>query len=66
MTGQLKGIERMMRDGRPCREILQQIAAVKKAIDGLTGEIIAKEIDSHVPDREARELNRIIDQAISL
>jgi DNA-binding FrmR family transcriptional regulator len=66
MTGQLKGIERMMRDGRPCRETLQQISAVKKAIDSLTLELIAKEIDQHVPDKEAREINRVIEQAIRL
>ena len=66
MTGQLKGIEKMMRNERPCREILQQVAAVKKAIDSLTMEIIAKEIDRNISDAQAREINRIIEQAISL
>ncbi len=66
MCGQLKGIERMMRDDRPCRETIQQISAVKKAIDSLTLELVAKEIDQHIPDKEAREINRVIEQAIRL
>lgn len=66
MCGQLKGIERMMRDQRPTREILQQVSAVKKAIDSLTSGIIAREIDQHIPDKTAQEINRIVDQAIKL
>ena len=55
-----------MRDQRPTREILQQVSAVKKAIDSLTSGIIAREIDQHIPDKTAQEINRIVDQAIKL
>ncbi len=34
-TGQVQGITRMVEDGRPCTDVLQQIAAVQKALDGV-------------------------------
>ncbi len=36
IIGQLKGIQRMLDERRDCQEVLQQISAVKKAIDGLS------------------------------
>jgi CsoR family transcriptional regulator, copper-sensing transcriptional repressor len=35
IEGQVKGIERMYDDGRPCPEILDQVAAVRGALDDL-------------------------------
>jgi len=34
-TGQVQGITRMVEDGRHCTDVLQQIAAVQKALDGV-------------------------------
>lgn len=34
-AGQVAGISRMIDDGRHCTEVLQQIAAVQKALDGV-------------------------------
>lgn len=34
-AGQVQGITRMVEDGRHCTEVLQQIAAVQKALDGV-------------------------------
>ncbi len=33
--GQVAGIARMVEDGRHCTDVLQQIAAVQKALDGV-------------------------------
>ena len=35
-SGQVAGISRMIDDGRHCTEVLQQIAAVQKALDGVS------------------------------
>jgi DNA-binding FrmR family transcriptional regulator len=35
IEGQVKGIERMYDDGRPCPEILEQVAAARNALDEL-------------------------------
>jgi DNA-binding FrmR family transcriptional regulator len=34
-SGQVQGISRMIEEGRHCTEVLQQIAAVQKALDGV-------------------------------
>ncbi len=34
-TGQVQGISRMVTEGRHCTEVLQQIAAAQKALDGV-------------------------------
>ena len=34
-SGQVQGITRMIEDGRHCTDVLQQIAAVQKALDGV-------------------------------
>jgi len=39
IKGQLSGIEKMIDNKRSCDEIIQQILAVKKAIDSLAKEI---------------------------
>jgi DNA-binding FrmR family transcriptional regulator len=40
-SGQVAGISRMIDDGRHCTEVLQQIAAVQKALDGV-GNIVMR------------------------
>ncbi len=35
LSGQVDGITRMIDDGRHCTDVLQQIAAVQKALDGV-------------------------------
>jgi DNA-binding FrmR family transcriptional regulator len=33
LEGQIKGIQKMLEEGRDCKEIIQQISAAKKALD---------------------------------
>jgi DNA-binding FrmR family transcriptional regulator len=41
INGQVQGISHMIDDGRHCTEVLQQIAAVQKALDGV-GNIVLR------------------------
>ncbi|MFQ6078527.1 MAG: metal-sensitive transcriptional regulator [Thermodesulfobacteriota bacterium] len=41
IEGQIRGIKRMVQDGRPCVEILTQIAAAQEALKGV-GKIIMR------------------------
>lgn len=36
IEGQLRGLKKMIEDGRPCVEILTQLASVQEALRGLT------------------------------
>ena len=66
IIGQLKGIERMVAEGRDCEEVLHQIAAVKRAIDGLTKVVLSSSICQFVPEEKQGEVEKVISRAVDL
>jgi CsoR family transcriptional regulator, copper-sensing transcriptional repressor len=40
IDGQVRGISRMIGDGRYCVDVLDQIASVQKALDGVTRQVM--------------------------
>jgi DNA-binding FrmR family transcriptional regulator len=66
LIGQLRGIERMVSEKRDCEEILQQIQAVKKAIDGLSKEIVVSDICRLVPKEESKKVEKMLESVIRL
>ena len=56
----------MVKNNRSCEEILQQINAIKKAIDGLSKEILVSDICRIIPKEKTEEVRRIVERAISL
>lgn len=51
---------------RSCGEILQQVSAIKKAIDGLSKEIIISDFCRLVPKNKSKKLEEIVERAINL
>jgi DNA-binding FrmR family transcriptional regulator len=66
IVGQLHGIEKMVDEKRDCSEILQQMSAVKKAIDGLSKEIVVSNICEFLPQDNIDKVGRMIERAINL
>lgn len=66
IIGQLKGVQRMTEGERDCAEILQQISAIKKAIDGLSKDIVVSNVCKYVPKAESKKVERMVERAISL
>jgi DNA-binding FrmR family transcriptional regulator len=66
VIGQLRGIERMIEDKRDCRDVLQQISAVKKAIDGLSKEIVNETIGKQIGKVNAQQVGRLVDQVMGM
>lgn len=66
ILGQLRGIQKMVKENRDNVEILQQVSAVKKAIDGLSKEIIFIYIEKSLEPDKAKELRKTIERAIDL
>lgn len=66
IIGQLKGIERMSKSKRDCSEILQQVSAIKKAIDSLSKEIVMSDICKFVSKEDAKKVEAMVERAISL
>ena len=66
IIGQLRGIEKMLINKRECSDVLQQISAVKKAIDGLAEEIVTSDICKLIPNEDANKIERMVERAINL
>lgn len=66
IVGQLKGIQRMIDEKRDCQEILQQISAIKKAIDGLSKEIAVTSINEYASSNESQKIAQVIERVVNL
>lgn len=66
IIGQLKGIQKMSEAGRDCNEIIQQVSAVKKAIDGLTEEVLINDVLPYIPPIRQKVITEMIHRSISL
>jgi DNA-binding FrmR family transcriptional regulator len=66
IIGQLRGIEKMIESERECHEVLQQISAAKKAIDGLSKEIVISNICKLIPNEDSKKIEQMVERAINL
>ncbi|WP_294912520.1 formaldehyde-responsive transcriptional repressor FrmR [Tatumella sp. UBA2305] len=68
IRGQIDALERALDEGAECRAILQQIAAVRGAVNGLMAEVL----ESHIretfdgSDTDSRQLNTSVNDTIDL
>lgn len=53
IRGQVEALERALEGERGCAEVLQQIAAVRGAINGLMVEVMGDHIDTHLAGSES-------------
>ena len=53
--GQLGGVLRMIEEGRDCREVVTQLAAVSKAVDRAGFQIIAASLRECMVDADGRD-----------
>lgn len=55
LKGQIEAIERALNDEAPCGEVLNLVASVRGAVNGLTVELIEDHVREHVsnPDTDA-------------
>lgn len=67
IAGQLGSVERHLTDGADCADILQQVAAVRGAVNGLMDEILAAHLRDHVaaPDLDQADRARGADEIMS-
>ena len=66
IRGQLLGIERMVDTKRDCGDVLQQVAAVKRAIDSLSKEIVMEDLCKYIDKADTTRLSRVMDSMINL
>ena len=68
IRGQIDALERALDEGEECRAILQQIAAVRGAVNGLMAEVLESHIRENFDGTEAdsRQLNTSVNDTIEL
>lgn len=48
IRGQMEGVERLLEEEKGCAEVMQVIAGVRGAVNGLMGEVIEEHIRLHL------------------
>ena len=68
MEGQLRGILKMMEDGKDCKEVITQLSAVRSAVDRTIGVIVRTNLVQCVCQAEGDDgkVDEIIKEAVNL
>lgn len=66
ILGQLRGIQKMVAENRKEVDILQQVSAVKKAIDGLSTEVVLQYFKKNPNGQTIEEIKELIKRMVDL
>ena len=68
MEGQLRGIQRMMEEGKDCQDVITQLSAVRSGIERAIGLIVSENLVECVRAAEGNEeqVNESIAEAVKL
>jgi DNA-binding FrmR family transcriptional regulator len=65
IEGQVRGVQRMVEDGRDCREIVTQVAAIKSALASVSSQVLQCYASNCLGDEE-QPRDRTIAELIEL
>lgn len=68
IRGQCEGVERALESGDECMAVLQQIAAIRGAVNGLMHEVLEGHLRGHLGDesRPAPQRQQDLDEVVAL
>ena len=66
MEGQLRGILKMMEEGKDCKNVVTQLSAVRSAVDRTIGVIVSENLVECVKNAEEREQESLVNEAVNL
>ena len=68
MEGQLRGILKMMEEGKDCKSVITQLSAVRSAVDRTVGVILSENLLECVRNAEGddEKVNAMIQEAMNL
>lgn len=68
MEGQLRGILKMMEEGKDCKSVITQLSAVRSAVDRTVGVIVSENLLECVRNTEGddEKVNAMIQEAMNL
>lgn len=66
IEGQVRGIQKMIDDGRPCDDILTQVLAARTALERTAGEIVGVYIDECMTGTSPEEARSRLARTVKL
>lgn len=69
IEGQIKGVLRMMEEGKDCKEVITQLSASRSAIDRTIGVIVSSNLIAcieNLEDTDDRTHEAIVNEAVEL
>lgn len=68
MEGQLRGILKMMDEGKDCRDVITQLSAVRSGVDRTIGLIVSQNLVECIQNADGDEvmLNESVQEAVNL
>lgn len=66
MEGQLRGILKMMEEGKDCKNVVTQLSAVRSAVDRTIGVIVSENLVECVKNAEEKEQESLVNEAVNL
>lgn len=68
LEGQLRGILRMMEEGKDCKEVITQLSAVRSGVDRAIGVIVSENLVECVQNAEGdkSKMNEFVQDAVNL
>jgi len=66
--GQIRGILKMMEDGKSCKDVVSQLSAVRSAIDKTMALVVAVNLEQCILEEKASggDTNKVVQEAVEL
>ncbi|MFO7264001.1 MAG: cytoplasmic protein [Bacillaceae bacterium G1] len=68
MEGQIRGIIKMMEEGKSCKEVVSQMSAVRNALDRAIGVVVSSNLEACIREEIAKgqDTSKTIKEAVDL
>ncbi len=68
IEGQVRGVLRLMEEGKPCKEVVSQLSAVRNASDKALAQIVAVNLQQCLLEEQAagRDTSKLVQEAVEL
>ncbi|MGG6313135.1 metal-sensitive transcriptional regulator [Paenibacillus macerans] len=68
IEGQVRGVLRLMEEGKPCKEVVSQLSAARNAADKAMAQIVAENLQQCIVEEQAqgKDTGRLVREAVEL
>ncbi|MBM6997608.1 Copper-sensing transcriptional repressor CsoR [compost metagenome] len=68
IEGQVRGVLRMMEEGKPCKEVVSQLSAVRSAADRAMAQIVADNLQQCILEEQIQggDTSHLVKEAVEL